>query len=298
MQAYGPGVHGIHVGKKIREGDQLPFYSIVFMVTRKRATGAQIPAWFAIPVRGARALKVPTDVIVTDSLQELSVQQGTEISDTIIAGANGAIGFFCTNNGMLFACTNAHVIARPYRSNGVYQSGASPAPYPPPAGPLELWDAMHVVRGRLWRSVYGPVDAALAWIPRDTPIDRSIPGIGKMRQPYGPPQENWRHGSIAMYSRMAGRVMYGQIYDPIAPPLPMKLGRDLVGGMLIKWNRGDKAYGGDSGSAIIGPGRVLLGILVGTYPAKNPHDPSLAAVCPIKQVISQANLNVDVLHNP
>lgn len=296
IKRYGPGIRAIHIAKKSRAGEILPYYSIVFMVARKKSfKGRAIPSRFRVRKSGGGHYSVASDVIVTGPYSPHGLRPGGKVKDESSSTGPGTIGFFCHDQTRLYVCTNAHVIAPRALAHGRYENpGVDEANEVEGVDNVSLTTGDYSTAGTLWRAVYGPVDAAIAWIRKKTPYSHVLPEIGPIMKEKGSPDDSWRDEvPVRMFSRRKGYALHGFIREPIMHPVPVGHGKVLEELMLIQWDNGELSEDGDSGSAILGPRNRLIGILVGKYKAG--PNAGLSVACPIELV--KEHLRIRVLHS-
>lgn len=254
-ERYSDSVVGVHVGHKRVAGERQRAYSIVFHVVKKKDVkpAHTIPGHFRIRIPALkRMVRVPTDVIQTGLFKHKSLRAGDRID---ARKERGTVSFFAWKGDDLYACSNAHVIARRFMDRRHVRI---------PLNEQKKDTLITGPNGRIYamleESVYDGIDAAIAYLPPATRIDTFVDRIGRLGRPTNLPNASTVGLEVRLFGARTGyhegRVRrVGVVKHTGVPGITLNDLVELELDVLTEH--------GDSGAPIVTVNNRFLAILVG-----------------------------------
>lgn len=253
-----PNIVGVHFGKKMKEanGKFLNRNAIVFHIEQKFSHPQKlIPKLITVKFKSGKTKVFPSDVIETGITKLLSVRPGDKASVRGKENVFGAAGLFFKKNGRLYVCSNMHVLAPQYLSDGYYYRPVSEQN----ERNVSCFTESKVIRGFLEEGSFRGIDIAIARFPDEYEIDNSVKGIGYQT---GVIDSSLIIGglSIKFYSPVLEKVVTGVVKNTSISKI-VRFGNinvqidDLVQAAL-------PANYGDSGSFVFTKYNKVVGMLV------------------------------------
>lgn len=279
---------GVHVGQKIKAGNYLNYYAIVFHVLEKPDLNSlrdrdRIPKFCFIP-QGRKTIKVPTDVMESKGLELKSngIQPGEGTFPLNLSDRPGTIGFFLESLDQteLYFCSNMHVLAPDIlakRKTSYYK----PIPRQTRAD-VTIFDTNGSAMAFLEKALFDGIDIAVARVKDRNIVENFIPENGIPSGVVDVTPQNFRRlriGHFGLRSKSMDRRIIG-----FEANIPTHIRNVFMNDLIVADLPTDF---GDSGSPVFDEFLNLVGIVMGS-----PRDnPSLTFIIPIRKIISFAGMN-------
>jgi hypothetical protein len=279
-----PGVTGVAIGQKEKNGKRTGEISILVYVERKKQEH-EIPAHQLIPpeIEG-----VKTDVIETGPMIIHAYKGGTVLQSDHQAGEGtlGGFAFTTETTPRAVLVTNQHVV----------MSGTNTTPLSGEVGPLVCSicsPCCSKVIGNVLRIVLNAnLDGSVALLKPGTEILPEVEDIGVISGTHDITQAESNSGTFAVkiYSRMQGQVVNGTVQSINASGAVNQhngqLHRNYQNQISIS-STTKFSVPGDSGSVLLDNSNRVVGLIFGGNEAG-----TTSLACPIAQVQSQLQINI------
>lgn len=255
-----------YAARKRVKGQEVARYSIVFHVLKKGNYKKKqvIPPYYDVRFPGERKPKrIPTDVIESGPIKEYAAA-GDRIRSTQTL-EQGTVGFYCERRDpwpphmdyIRYACTNAHVAA----TRQQLKQGFLILEPNQQAATLRIDAPQGTYIASMEQMIYGGIDAALIRVGPDLPIYADFDGLGPLRYPIGPPNEQWRNATVRLFGCRTG-LHHATIAVPCVPSYAGSLQGTYMNNMIaLKLN--PQMLHGESGAPVVDLNNHLIGILWG-----------------------------------
>lgn len=274
---YSKNVVAVQVNKKVKDGQTLNRYCIVFFVKKKIDNPKRkIPEYLILDLPEMGQLKLKTDVVEVKRFNFLSgeITIGSKTKNISTSRNIGTLGAYLTRNGNIYALSNYHVYGRKYINEGKLHYKRSTNNQSPPD--ILFKKGYKESYGILEEGYIGEIDAAIARIGRTSDFENFIPFHGFPRDIRVVEMPNHRGKPVYVFGAISGKKnsnLSGKVYNYYA-----ELGSiGVTFKELICIN--PVTVKGDSGAAVTDLNLNIIGIIVGS-------DDKYSYVIPIVRIMS------------